>query len=116
MTRAPQELRFFTTESPAEDGLTHPLVKERRAWAQATRSKTAVVCEPDQASREIDRRRGVEGVREQRPALRLPERLYLCVGRLGRGNLDAVGNEVAMAPCDVHDVYDTEALVEDLWG
>ena len=47
----------------------------------------------------------MEGVREQRPALRLPERLYLCVGRLGRGNLDAVGNEVAMAPCDVHDVY-----------
>ena len=72
---------------------------------QATRSKTAVVCEPDQAFREIGRRRGVVGVREQRPALRLPERLDLWVSLAGWSGLYAVGNEVAMAPCDVHDVY-----------
>ena len=27
------------------------------------------------------------------------------MGRAGRGGLDAVGIEVAMAPCDVYDVY-----------
>jgi hypothetical protein len=42
---------------------------------------------------------------EGRPAQRLPERLDLCVGRAGRSGLDSVGNEVAMAPCDVHHVY-----------
>jgi hypothetical protein len=68
--------------------LSRPYVKGEAGVGQATRSKTAVVCEPDQAFPEIGRRRGVEGVREQRPALRLPERL-----------------EVAMTPCDVHDVY-----------
>lgn len=46
----------------------------------------------------------MEGVREQRPALRLLEQLDLCVGRAGRGGLDAVGTEVAMASYDVYDV------------
>jgi hypothetical protein len=37
---------------------------------QATSLMPLELCEPDQAFREIGRRRGVEGVREQRPALR----------------------------------------------
>jgi hypothetical protein len=40
-----------------------------------------------------------------RPALRLLERLDLCVGRAGQGGLDSVGTQVAMAPCDVYDAY-----------
>ena len=63
-----------------------------------------VLCKPDKAFREIGRKRGVEGIREQRPALQLLERLDHCVGHAGRGGLDALGSEVAMAPCDVDDV------------
>ena len=64
-----------------------------------------VVCEPDQAFREIGRRRGVGVVRERCPALRLPERLDLWVILAGWGGLYAVGTGVAMAPYDVHDVF-----------
>jgi hypothetical protein len=37
-----------------------------------------------------------------RPALRLHERVDLCVGRAGRGGLDAIGRRVAMVLYDVY--------------
>jgi Glycine cleavage T-protein C-terminal barrel domain len=70
---------------------------------EVTRLRTVMLCISDQAFREIGRR-GVEGVREQRPAPRLPERLDLWVSWAGRDGLFEVGAEVAMVPCDVYHV------------